>query len=261
MICTTDDQKEEIRKAIKSNKFYRNEKVWSFLVADILSTSSNRNHYIELFCDSGIELDPDPDIWFEAMPAPPRTEKSGNPERTRVDLAFGNIKKRGDTGAGIEFYQNKKDSWVCFVEAKLKEDVSPGTKHDDKRNQIIRIIDNLICFQKNCKFPQKLFFAMLTPRLYRDKPTKKLYASLMNRYKNPKYIMDDISLSQKPERHKPDWNYPEDPEDRIKLLKINWVTYEEILEKEYGIKRLDLTSFEKVPEKIEKRFNELANGL
>ena len=261
MIRTTDDQKRKIRVAIESNNFYKNEGVWTFLVADILSTSSNRNYYIELFCDSGIELDLDPDIWFEAMPTPPRTGKSGYPEKTHVDLAFGNIKKRGDTGAGIEFYQNKKDSWVCFVEAKLEEDVSTGTIHDDKRNQIIRIIDNLICFQKNGKFPQKLFFAMLTPRSYRDKPTERHYGFLINRYKNPKYIMDDISLSQKPERHQPDWNYPEDPEDRIKLLKITWVTYEEILEKEYGTKRLDLTSLEKVPEKIEKRFNELANGL
>lgn len=158
MIRTTDDQKRKIRVAIESNNFYKNEIVWTFLVADILSTSSNRNYYIELFCDRGIELDLDPDIWFEAMPLSPRAGKSGNSEKdTHVDLAFGNIKKRGDTGAGIEFYQNKKDSWVCFVEAKLDGDVSAGTKHDDKRNQIIRIIDNLICFQKNGKFPQKLF--------------------------------------------------------------------------------------------------------
>ena len=75
MIRTTDAQKDEIRKAIKSNKFYRIEKVWTFLVADILSNSLNRNHYIELFCDSGIELDIDQDIWFEAMPPHPRTEK------------------------------------------------------------------------------------------------------------------------------------------------------------------------------------------
>lgn len=101
----------------------------------------------------------------------------------------------------------------------------------------------------------------MTPRSYRDKTTEKRYGSLINRYKNPKHIMDDILLSRIPERHEPDWNCPEDLEDRIKLLKITWVTYEEILEKEYRIKRLDLKSLEKVPEKIEKRFNELANGL
>ena len=102
MICTTDAQKREVREAIKSGNFYSNEKVWTFLVADILSTSPNRNYYIELFCDRSVGLDPDLDIWFEAMPLSPRTGKRGNSESdTHVDLAFGNIKKRGDTGAGI----------------------------------------------------------------------------------------------------------------------------------------------------------------
>jgi hypothetical protein len=261
VIRTTDAQKSEIREVIKSDKFYSNEKVWTFLVADILSTSYNRNYYIELFCDRGIELDLDPDIWFEAMPLSPRTEKSGNPERTHVDLAFGNIKKRGNTGAGIEFYQNKKESWVCFVEAKLDKDVSTGTTHDDKRNQIIRIIDNLICFQKNGQFPQKLFFALLTPRSYRDKTTEKLYGSLIKRYKNPKHIRDDILRSRIPERHQPDWNYPDDLEDRIKLLKITWVTYEEIFEKEYEIRDHDLATRKMIPEKIENRLNELGDSI
>ena len=191
-------------------------------------------------------------------------KKSGNPERTHVDLAFGNIKKRGDTEAGIEFYQNKKESWVCFVEAKLDKDVRTGTTHDDKRNQIIRIIDNLICFQKDDKFPQNLFFALLTPKLFRENPKSKLYGYKMNEYKTPKDILDDIKKSQIPERRQKNWCYPEDLEDRIKMLKITWITYEEIFEKEYEIMGLDLTTIEKEPEKIEKiekRLNVLANGV
>jgi flagellar biosynthesis regulator FlaF len=65
LIRTTAAQKDEIRKAIKSNKFYRIEKVWTFLVADILSNSLNRNHYIELFCNKEIEIDTYLDIWYE----------------------------------------------------------------------------------------------------------------------------------------------------------------------------------------------------
>ena len=150
----------------------------------------------------------------------------------------------------------------CFVEAKLDGDVSTGTTHDDKRNQIIRIIDNLICFQKKGKLPQKLFFALLTPRSYRDKNTEKRYGYLIKRYKNPNNIRDDLLLSRIPERHQSDWNYPEDLEDRIKLLKITWVSYEEIFEKEYGIRDLDLATKKKIiPEKIENRLNELGDSI
>ena len=104
----------------------------------------------------------------------------------------------------------------------------------------------------------------MTPRLYRDKTTEKLYGSLINRYKNPKHIRDDIKKSQIPERRQKNWCYPEDLEDRIKMLKITWITYEEIFEKEYEIMGLDLTTIEKEPEKIEKiekRLNVLANGV
>jgi len=265
LIRTTDAQKDEIRKAIKSNKFYRIEKVWNFLVADILSNSLNRNHYMELFCNKEIEIDSYLDIWYESEPLSPRKGKSGNSEgNTKLDLAFGNIKNRGNTKSGIEYDPEKKGSWVCFVESKLFSDCSTNVSHDPLRNQIIRVIENLLCFQKDSKFPQNLFFTLLTPRLFRENPKSKLYGYKMDEYKNPKDILDAIRTSPIPERYKGNWCYPEDLEDRIKLLKITWITYEEIFEKEYEIMGLDLTTIEKEPEKvekIEKRLNVLANGV
>lgn len=265
MIRTTAAQKDEIKRAIKSNKFYRIEKVWNFLVTDILSNSSNRNHYIELFCNKEIEIDTYLDIWYEAMPLSSRRGKSGNSEgNTKLDLAFGNIKNRANTKSGIEYDPEKKGSWVCFVESKLLSDCSTKVSHDPLKNQIIRVIENLLCFQKDDKFPQNLFFALLTPKIFRENPKSKLYGYKMNEYKTPKDILDDIKKSQIPERRQKNWCYPEDLEDRIKMLKITWITYEEIFEKEYEIMGLDLTTIEKEPEKIEKiekRLNVLANGV
>ena len=105
---------------------------------------------------------------------------------------------------------------------------------------------------------------VLTPKIFRENPKSKLYGYKMNEYKTPKDILDDIKKSQIPERRQKNWCYPEDLEDRIKMLKITWITYEEIFEKEYEIMGLDLTTIEKEPEKIEKiekRLNVLANGV
>lgn len=201
MIRITDAQKAEIRKAIESNKFYRNEKVWNFLVADILSNIMNRNHYLELFCNKDIRIDSNLDIWFESEPLSPRKGKSGNSEgNTKLDLAFGNIKNRANTKSGIEYDPEKKGSWVCFVESKLLSDCSTKVSYDPLRNQIIRVIENLLCFQKDGKFPQNLFFTLLTPRLFRENPKSRLYGYKVNEYKNPKNIMDDIKMSSILER-------------------------------------------------------------
>lgn len=265
MIRTTDAQKAEIQKAIKSNRFYRNEKVWNFLVTDILSNSLNRNHHIELFCNNKIKIEFDLDIWYEAEPISPRKGKSGNSEgNTKLDLAFGNIRLRENTQSGIEYDPKKKGSWVCFVESKFFSDCSTAVYYNPLRNQIIRVIENLLCFQGGGKFPKNLFFTLLTPRLFRDNPKSRLYSYKIDEYKDFKNIIDDIKLSAIPERHKKNWCYPDHLEDRIKLLKITWITYEEIFEKEYDIIELDLTSPKKEPEKIkkiEKRLKELANGL
>ena len=134
MINTTDAQKAEIQKAIKSNEFYRNEKVWNFLMADILSNSLNRNRYIELFCNNKIKIESELDIWYEAEPLSPRKGKFGNSEdNTKLDLAFGNIRLRENTQSGIEYAPEKKGSWVCFVESKYFSDCSTAISHDPLR--------------------------------------------------------------------------------------------------------------------------------
>lgn len=265
MIRTTNNQKAEIQKIIKSNKFYRNEKVWNLLMADILSNSMNRNYYMRLFCNNRIIIESEIDIWYEAEPISPRKGVPGNSEgNTKLDLAFGNIKLRKNTQSGIEYDYEKKGSWVCFVEAKLFSDCSAVVSYDPLRNQIIRVIDNLLCFQRDGNFPQNLFFTLLTPRLFRDNPKSRFYGYKIDEYKDPKNIIKDISLSPISKRCQRNWCYPDRLEDRIKLLKTAWITYEEIFEKEYDIFKLDLTNPKKEPKKLEQikhRLKELANSI
>lgn len=274
MIRTTDSQKAEIRQAINSNGFYRNEKVWTYLVADILPNSEHINNYLKLFCnDDTTRNDFDRNIWFESEPIPPRKGSSGNAEgNTKIDLAFGAIRIRKNTQSGIEYNYDcarGERNWVCFVEAKLFSDCSTKVSYDPLKNQIARVIENLVCFQGNGNFPEKLFFTLLTPRLFKSNPKSRLYGYKMNDYEDNRNVIEDINLSRIEkrieERNLMNWSYP-DLTDRLKTLKIKWITYEEIFEKEYSISELDLTDFKKMQkngktEGIVKRLKELANGV
>jgi len=216
---------------------------------------------MELFCKKKIHVDSDLDIWYEAKPIPPRKGRAGRSEgNTRLDLAFGSIRLREDTQSGIEYDPNKKVSWVCFVESKLFSDCSTDTTYCPLRNQIIRVIENLLCFQGNCQFPQKLFFTLLTPRLFEKQRKSRLYGYKMEEYENPGSIVNDISLSSIEQRKQADWHYPESLKDRVKRLDINWMTYEEIFEKEYDLSELDLTKLREDPEN-NKRFSDILGQL
>ena len=107
---------------------------------------------------------------------------------------------------------------------------------------MVRIIESLLCFQGGGICPEHLFFTLLTPRLFKNKPNSRLYGYKIDEYKDQKKIIDDIRQSKIRERHQHDWNYPKDLEKRVKSLYINWITYEDIFEKEYTIEDLNLTS-------------------
>lgn len=243
LVHTTTARKAEIEALIRSNNSFSKEEVWNYLIANILLNSKNRNNYIRLLCDNSISIPECIDIWFEVQPLSARKGSSGNSEgNNRIDLAFGNIKKRGNTETGIEYEYAKDGSWVCFVEAKLFTDCRSYLTYDPLKNQIVHLIENLLCFQENGNFPEKLFFTLLTPRLFRDHPESRFYGYKIRDYVDADKIINDIKRSIIPKRHQQDWNYPDNLEERIRLLKINWITFEEILKYEYKIINLDLTN-------------------
>ena len=243
MIKITNPQIDKIKELITKDDFYSNERLWTFLLAYILSESKNRKDYLKLFCDDELSISSDIDIWFEAQPLVARSGSSGYTEGNNIlDLAFGSIKKRGNGASTIEYNDMGNGSWACFVETKLCTDIQPGIKHDPLKNQMVRIIESLLCFQGGGICPEHLFFTLLTPRLFKNKPNSRLYGYKIDEYKDQKKIIDDIRQSKIRERHQHDWNYPKDLEKRVKSLYINWITYEDIFEKEYTIEDLNLTS-------------------
>jgi len=271
LIRTSPEQKKEIIEAIQSgkDKIYRNEKVWNFLIADILSDPSFQKQFFTSICDDSISINPnyDYDIWLESQPIPPRKGKSKASEgKTKLDIAFGSIKQRYNSGkstkSGIEFDPENENGWICFVEGKFKSELSTRTTYDSCKNQLIRVIENALCFQGDRQAPKKTYVVLLTPRAYQSKQEKNYY-KIMKECENQDYILRSIKSSQFPERPPfNNWQYP-NIADRIKLLKKpNWVFYEMIIEKAYGIPKIDLTNLSD-EEKIylKKILNNLAKKL
>ena len=73
---------------------------------------------------------PNPKIWFEVLPIPPRKREG----QTHLDLALGTIAKREGTESGIEL-DDVESPWICFCEMKWHSDISYRVTHDIHRNQ------------------------------------------------------------------------------------------------------------------------------
>ena len=93
-----------------------------------------------------------------------------------------------------------KKAMASLVEAKVLSDASGSVTHDPLRNQLTRVVENLVCFQAGGKHPPRLHFALLTPRLFRDNPTSRLYGYKMNDYNDPVAILRDIRACEFPHR-------------------------------------------------------------
>jgi len=238
MIKTTPEQLEELKTALGEGNVKKNEKLWNFLIGSILTDSEDRERFVRKFIDDSVKVGDGFDVWYESQPIPPR-ERTGN---THLDLSFGGIKGRSGTASGIE-YDLDAESWVCFVEGKLFSDCSTRVRHDPLRNQLVRVIENLLGFQKDGDFPDELYFTLLTPKLFRENKRSKLYGYKMQEYQDEENILRDIRSCRLEKRSRENWEYPE-IEERLGQLKLGWITYEEILGVEYRLGELDVTDLD-----------------
>ncbi len=259
-ISTTDNQKKEIHKAIQSGNYAHNEKVWTYFVAHLILNSKNKKQLLEKFLGGNSIKEPcvkEMEIWYEAQPISPRKGVSGNSEgNTCLDMSFGAIKKREETDGGIEFSPKKGCTWACFIEAKVLSDCSTDVSYDPFRNQITRVIENLVTFQnakEKSSYPNPCYFTLLTPRAFKERPYSKLYGYKYFEYHDWQRIEQDFELCCIDKRKESRWEYPKYISKRLSTLKLNWVTYEEIIEQELGITNFDLLEFIKVKNRKEQK--------
>ncbi len=222
-VRTTDEQRNKLREALVLGNAARNEVVWTYLVADVVRRIGDAA-VAKLF---GAKLTGSV-LWFEAQPLPPR-DKEGN---TCLDLAGGAIRRRPGTASGIELDPESGLKWVGFVEAKVRSDCSIDVAYDPTRNQLVRVIENLLTFQGTDRFPEALHFTLLTPTFFRDRKHRRtrLYGYKFDEYAaEPRRILDDLELSRLDRRAHAGWRYPADIEQRLDRLQLHWATYEDVL--------------------------------
>jgi len=262
-ILTTSKQRAKLAKAIAEPNAPWNEVVWSYLLASVLAMSQHRREHLGLLCGEEV-MPPEPfEPWFEAQPMPPRGGCRGRSERnSKIDLAFGDIMRRGNPdGSGIA-YAKRPGSWVCFVEAKFLSDCSTTVTHDPLRNQLARVIESLLCFQDtNGNYPERLYFTLLTPRHFLKPENKhsRLYGYKMDEYADQAALLGDIERCLIPERNRAEWGYP-DLKQRLLSLRRNWVAYEDIFDQEPDLAGLDLVEIamsRRIPAKVRARLEML----
>ena len=240
LIKTTEAQKLLLNKSLSHEIQKGDEKSLTYLILQCINQNNLVTEFVNLLTKEKVATPID--LWFEAEPLSIKKGKSGKSEgNSKIDLAFGAIKPRGNTGCGIE-YNSKSNDFVCFVEAKYLSDCSLKTKHDILRNQLTRIIENLLCFQGDGMLPERLHFVLITPQLFKDNYWNRLYGHLFMKYqKNKLTILEHIQKSEISNRNSANWSYPESLENRINQLSLHWVSYEEIFKKILNIEIEDVT--------------------
>jgi hypothetical protein len=214
------------RQEISKSPNFKDEQIWTFLIACgyALSGEAGLHELTKILTGSDLPLPPKPKVWLEALPLPPR-QKEGN---TNVDLALGTISIRRRTKSGIELEKDKV-TWVCFCEMKFNSDIARKITHDNNRNQLLRVIENALCFQNLGKYAEKIYVSLVTPEIFRSKKGLQQYREQFEKYRNNAGSIEeelDYSCLQKREQSK--WHYPEDISERINKLHLNWVSYEEL---------------------------------
>lgn len=199
-----------------------NEIVWTYLVARLADKNDNVYEYL-----TGFQKHIEHSIFLEVQPITPYIKIESN---THLDMALGCIKKRKtvdgkETKSGIELYANELNQ-VCFVESKYLSDIDIKTKNNIYRNQMARIIDNLLNFNTD-NVNYYPVFTLLTPKVFLSSMGFRLYyykfIEYSNLIKNNTTNIDVFRLNKKKRREAADDSFYM---KNLEELKMRWVTFE-----------------------------------
>lgn len=116
---------------------------------------------------------------------------------------------------------NQENGFAAIIEAKVLSDISHSVVYDIIRNQIARNIDvmlennNSLCDPLNMRDPNKTLFLIITPKIFKDFPTTRLYGYKFYDYtENPESLAKDLP-------HRKNFNW----QDLSK--KMGWLTWED----------------------------------
>ena len=178
-------------------------------------------------------------LYFEVdLPSPPSYKDSlrllyekGNIQKHQIIpfiIASAHGKKIIEGSTQVDaLIVNTDNGFNVLIEAKVLSDISISITYDVVRNQIARNID--VMLEKNDKLcdtlkkrdPNKSLFLLLTPKLFKDNPTSRLYGYKIREYQD-KNKGKDALLKDLPHRKE------EDLQDIPS--RIGWLTWEDFKE-------------------------------
>jgi hypothetical protein len=140
-----------------------------------------------------------------------------------VDSAFGKSNLEGTTKIDA-LLLNSKNGFAVVIEAKVLSDISYETTYNTMRNQIARNIDVMLernhqlCYPLNKRDPEKTLFLLITPKMFKNNPSSRLYGYKFLEYKNnPESLERDLQ-----HRKGLDW--------QIVSKRLGWLTWEDFRE-------------------------------
>jgi hypothetical protein len=217
------DREEQI-----SSYDFADEQIWTFLVACGYATAEKSGVARLTRILTGLNQRPptNPKIWFEVLPIPPRKKEGA----THIDLALGTIVIRQGTESGIGL-EETESSWVCFCEMKWYSDISPSVTYDIRRNQLARVIENALYFQRSGRYAEKVYVTLVTPLIFRYAHSKsKLYQYKFEEYNTSQAcLINNLKACALDRNNQCDWSFP-DLGQRATSLSLCWATYDELFE-------------------------------
>jgi len=179
-------------------------------------------------------LDGDLRLFFEVkLPSPPSYKRLLQEELSRRQIVpyVLDAARRADTGIVRKDLEgsthvdavliNPQNGFAVLFEAKVLSDISIQVSYDTLRNQLARTVDVMLEEDSSLpeplglRKPERTLFALLTPELFRQQPSSRLYGWLHNAYRTePMTLARDL-----PHRKTVDWP--------AIARRIGWLTWED----------------------------------
>jgi len=122
---------------------------------------------------------------------------------------------------------NPDNGFSVIIEAKVLSDISIGITYDVVRNQIARNVDVMLesnerlCDPLDKRAPNKSLFLLVTPKIFKDNPSSRLYGYKIREYKDKNKGVDALKR-----------DLPHREIEKLKDIpsRIGWLTWEDFKE-------------------------------
>jgi len=226
-----DDKICKIKGGLKENH-------WTFIIACAYTIDDNGCHLLQELFFKNLETENNsPFLWFQySVYTVKGPSGRGGKAKSTPEFAFGNVININKTE--LEYLPPEKgEGWVGFVEMKTLDDIKTNSTDNPIYNQLVKYIKNALTIQTfgadEKKYPENVFLTLVTPKRFRDNRNSRLYGYKYDEYTGSdkdKKMIDDIPDSVRHEFSNENWKSltKSEVERRLNLLKLNWVSFEDI---------------------------------